>query len=192
MLRSGEPGEAAYQAGLGPPTAKPKGIASTDDSESDEDKRVDDVVIHEYIVLGRQRRAPHQNEQDCPRGGGDAHPDTEQQRYGDAEQTEHEDPVHPACTRDGLVDAREGARGTAEEAHAGGPSIDPSVGGGRLVTEPERLVQEWPQKGPAQAQSGQRPQVGGSRGRGRLSRGRDRLRRGDPSNVFRSSNTVHY
>jgi len=34
---SGEPGEAANQAGLGPPPAKPEGVARSDEGESDEE-----------------------------------------------------------------------------------------------------------------------------------------------------------
>lgn len=148
---SGKPGEAAHQAGLGPPAAKSEGVARTDKSESDEDERIDDVIVHEYVVLGRKRRAPHQDEQDRTGDGGDAHPD--------AEQTDHKQPVHQACARDGLVKAREGADGTAEEAKGGGSSVNPPVGGGGLVTKPEGLVQEWPQEGPAQAQPGECPHV---------------------------------
>jgi hypothetical protein len=171
---SGEPGKAAHQGGLGPPTAKPESVACTDKNESDEDERIDDVIVHEDVVLGRQRRAPHQDEQNRTGDGGDAHPDTEQQRHGDSEQTDHEQPVHPACARDGFVHARERASGTAEEAKGRGAPVDPRVGGGGLVAKPEGLVQEWPQEGPAQAQPGERPYVAGRSARGRLRSGESR------------------
>src|SRR5450432_2059704 len=45
-----EPGKATDEASLAPPTAKPKGIACTNDGESKQDKRVDDVIVHEYII----------------------------------------------------------------------------------------------------------------------------------------------
>jgi hypothetical protein len=158
---SGEPGEAANQAGLSPPAAQPEGVARSDEGESDQDERIDEVIVHENVVLGRQRSAPHQDEQDRTASGGDAHSDAEQQRHGNAEQTDHEQPVHPACARDGLIKAREGAGGTAEEAKGGGSPIDPRVGGGGFVAKPEGLVQEWPQEGPAQAQPGDCPHVAG-------------------------------
>src|SRR5947209_7451423 len=58
----GKPGEAAHEGGLAPPAAKAKRVTRTDDGQSKQDNRVDDVVVHEDIVGRWQRRAPHQYE----------------------------------------------------------------------------------------------------------------------------------
>jgi len=76
--------------------------------------------MNEYVVLGRQRCAPHQDEQDHSGDGSYPHPD--------AEQTDHEHPVHPACARDGLVKAREGAVAPLRKPMLGDP---PSATRGR-------------------------------------------------------------
>ena len=109
-----------------------------------QDERIDDVIVHENVVLGRQRSTPHQDEQYRTGYCGDAHSDTEQQCHGDAEQTDHEHPVHPSCARDGLIKASERTGGTAEKAKGGRSPVDPRVSGGGLVAKPEGLVQEWP------------------------------------------------
>src|ERR1700694_4324375 len=70
---SGKPGEATHQTGLRPPTAKSKCFASANEGQPDQDQRVDDVVIHKDVVLGRQRCAPHQDDQDCAGDGANAH-----------------------------------------------------------------------------------------------------------------------
>ena len=125
---SGEPGEATDQTGLGPPAAKPESIARTDDGETEKNERVDEVIVHEHVILRWQRRAPHQDEQDRSGDGGDSHADTKQQRHSDPKEADHEHPVHPACACDSLVDAREGTNRAAKEALAGGASVDPCVG----------------------------------------------------------------
>jgi hypothetical protein len=112
-----------------------------------------------------------------------AHPDAEQQHHGDTEQAEHEQPIHPARTRDGLVKARERTSGIPQKAKVGASFLDPRVSGGGFAAQPELLVQERPQEGLAQAQAGQRPQVAGRPGRGRL-------RPGDLSHTLRGSD-VH-
>ena len=76
-----------------------------------------------------------------------------------ASRPDHEQHVDDAGARDALVDRRERAGRVGEEPLGGVAAADPRVGRGRLVAEAERLVQERPQEGPAQAEPGRCPEV---------------------------------
>ena len=49
---SGQPGEPLHQARLGPPAAETERVAGTGQGETDQDQRVDDVVVEEEVVFG--------------------------------------------------------------------------------------------------------------------------------------------
>lgn len=122
-ITSGEPGKAANQWGLRPPAAQSEGVACTDQSETDENERVDDVIVHKDVVLGRQRGAPHQDDHDRPGDCGDPRPNPKKQCHGDPNETEHKQPVHQASARDGLVEAREGPAEPLRKPKVGFPPL---------------------------------------------------------------------
>ena len=91
----------------------------------------------------------------APAYGGDPRADAEQECHGDASRPSiNSQFTKPAPAID--WEARKGAGGTTEEAKQGEPPLI-HAWAGVVVAQSRRLIQEWPQEGPAQAQADQCP-----------------------------------
>ena len=178
------PGRLSDRAGTGaptglvPPAAETERLARTREEEHEEHQHVHDVLVHERVVGRREDGAPHHHQEQCAGIRRDAHGDAEHQGDADACEAEHEQPVSPSRTGDGVVGALEGSsRAEAEEPEGGAAAVDPGVLRLRCVAESEHLVEERPQEDPAERDPGEAAEeVGGSRPAGG-GRGRRRLTR---------------
>src|SRR4051794_980010 len=137
-----------------PHLAEAQGAAGSQKGEEDEDHRVDQVVVHEGVVGGRKHGGPHEYHERRATDCGDPHRYSHDQRDADAGEADHEQRVGPGLSGDAGVELLERAgRTEGEKAFGGAPAADPSVGVCGFVAKTERLVEERPQKDPAQTQS---------------------------------------
>ena len=65
----GEPAVPLDHRGPRPALSEAEGLVGSDGGEADQDERVDDVIVHEQVVLRRERGGPHEHEH---RRAGDA------------------------------------------------------------------------------------------------------------------------
>ncbi|GGQ46722.1 hypothetical protein GCM10010187_76190 [Actinomadura coerulea] len=115
--------------------------------------------VHEGIGVRPQGRRPQHDEEDGAADRGEAEADPEEQRGAEAAEPEHEQGVDPDLPRHRVEDLLERALGVAEKAlgrrDAGQPALL------RGLAETEELVDEGPEKGPAQKEPSCREGVTG-------------------------------
>src|SRR5690606_318819 len=70
-----QPGQPLHQLGLGPVLAEAERVAGVDQGQPGQQAGVDQVVVHEGVVLGGQHRCPHEHHEQGAGGGGDPDPD---------------------------------------------------------------------------------------------------------------------
>jgi hypothetical protein len=145
---------------------KPKVRPAEVSASSYEHLGVDEVVVHEGVVVRGQDDAPHHDQQQRTGCRGDPHRDSEGESNADPEQTDHEQPVCPSRAGDVVVEALERPVGPElQEAFGRAAAVDPGcvaepvddVGlrvpaGGE--PESEQLVEERPQEHPAEREPG--------------------------------------
>ena len=102
----------------------------------------------------RQRRHPHEDQEQRATGGGDAHGDPGDQGHTDAEQAAHEQPVRPDLAGHGLEEPAERALDTGQEPCGRAPAGGPGALRWCREAEAEQLVDERPQEHEADADPG--------------------------------------
>jgi len=118
-----------------------------------EHENVNDVIIHEGVVIFRKDSEPHEKQKNSSRSRRDAHPDAENECETDKEKAYHEEPVDPHLSREGLKETREGACGVTQKSSRWGSTREPCFfwRGGKAKTE--KFVEKCPEKNPAETKT---------------------------------------